>query len=158
MPVDTNGRFYRLSPDETAQIGSTYNDGTPAVYRYVRKNGAPVVVYAFAMETISYGSSMVKSYCRQAQLLSLLPDLAVTIQKEPGAYVIARQNEDKLVVGIWNFGHDYLLPEEITLSGRYTTVTPLGDTEARLFPATDTTAVQLSKMIPPYSFAGFVVQ
>lgn len=157
LPVDTQGRFYHLSPDETAQIGSTYNDSTPAVYRYIRKNGAPVVVYAFAMESISYGSTMVKSYCRQAQLLSLLPDLAVTIQKEPGAYVIARQNEDKLVVGIWNFGHDYLLPEEITLSGRYTTVTPIGDTEARLFPATDTTAVQLDKMIPPYGFAGFIL-
>lgn len=157
LPVDTAGNFYRLTPKASVTIGSTYDTGAPAVIRYIRPNGAPVVVYAFAMETISYNSVMVKSYCRQAQLLSLLPALPVTIQKEPGAYVIARQNENKLVVGIWNFGHDMLLPDEITIDGHYTKLTPIGDTVARLYPAKGTTTVQLSKMIPPYSFAGFTL-
>lgn len=158
LPVDTNGRFFRLTPKEGAMVCSTYDTGAPAVIRYVRPNGAPVVVYAFGMETISYGSTMMKNYCRQAQALSLLPSLPVTIQKEPGAYVLARRSGDKLVVGIWNFGKDLLLPEEITLDGSYHKITPIGDTDAQLSTDADRTTVQLGNMVPPYTFAGFVAE
>lgn len=158
LPVDTSGRFFRLTPKDGATVCSTYDTGAPAVTRYVRPNGAPVVVYAFGMETISYGSTMMKSYCRQAQLLSLLPTLPVTIPKEPGAYVLARCSGDKLVVGIWNFGKDLLLPEEITLAGSYHKITPIGDTDARLLSGADKTTVQLGNMVPPYTFAGFVAE
>lgn len=154
IPVDTNGRFYHMTLRAGAAIASRFTNDAPVVYRYVRESGAPVVVYAFDIETIDTCSVFIKNYCRGEQLTDLLPPLPVTIRKEPGAYVQARKADGKLVVGIWNFGKDTLLPEEIQLDGTYRTLTPIGDTTATLHG----TGVTLKEMIPPYGFAGFVVQ
>ena len=158
MPVDTNGRFWGLTPTEGAETDSFYNNGAPAIYSYLRKNGAPVVVYAFDIETISTESAMVKNYCRQEQLLRMLHPALVEIRKEPGAYVITRKTDDKLVVGIWNFGSDMLLPEYIQLDDEYSTILPIGKTDAELIWASEMDRVTLRGMIPPYCFAGFVVK
>jgi len=158
MPVDCGGRYFRLTPAEGAETDSFYDNGAPAIYRYVRKNGVPVVVYAFDIETISTESAMVKNYCRQAQLLWMLPAALVEIRKEPGAYVITRKTDDKLVVGIWNFGSDMLLPEYIQLDDEYSTILPIGKTDAELIWASEMDGVTLRGMIPPYCFAGFVVK
>ena len=158
MPVDSGGRYFRLTPAEGVETDSFYDNGAPAIYRYVRKNGAPVVVYAFDIETISTESAMVKNYCRQEQLLRMLPAALVEIRKEPGAYIITRKTDDKLAVGIWNFGNDMLLPETIQLDDEYSTILPIGKTDAELIWASEMDTVALRDMIPPYCFAGFVVK
>lgn len=154
VPVDCAGRYFRLTPAEGAAADSFYNNGAPALYSYNRPNGNPVIVYAFDIESVSTETAMVKSYCRQEQLLRLLPVKLVEVRKEPGAYVITRKTEDSLAVGIWNFGTDMLLPEEIRLDGGYRVIQPIGRTEAVLNGDT----VTLPEMIPPYCFGGFVVK
>lgn len=154
MPVDCGGRYFKLTPAEGALTDSFYNNGAPALYRYDRPNGNPVIVYAFDIESISTETAMVRNYCRQDQLLRLLPVKLVEVRKEPGAYVMTRKTEDSLVVGIWNFGTDMLLPEEIKLDDRYSVILPIGKTE----PTLDGDKVTLHDMIPPYCFGGFVVK
>ncbi len=65
MPVDTDGRFYRLTPAEGAVCDSRYPDGSPAVYRYDRKDGGRVIVYAFDFDTVSRASAIIRNYCRR---------------------------------------------------------------------------------------------
>ncbi|MBR4961072.1 MAG: hypothetical protein IKY52_09265 [Clostridia bacterium] len=154
MPVECGGRFWRLTPAGGAETDSFFNNGAPAMYRYTRDNGTPVIVYAFDMETISTDAALVKNYCRQEQLLRMLPVKLVEIRKEPGAYVITRKTEDSMTVGIWNFGNDMLLPEKILLDDRYSVILPIGKTDAVL----EEDTVVLRDMVPPYCFAGFVVK
>ena len=154
IPVDTDGRFYRLTAVKEAAADSYYSDGSPAVYRYERSDGGPVIVYAFDFDTVSMSSVMIRNYCRQEQFFRLLPVQLIQMKKEPGAYLITRKTDDKLVVGIWNFGTDMLLPESILLDGVYRSVSGIGTTKAAL--DLDGESVILEDMIPPYCFAGFV--
>jgi len=159
MPVDTGGRYYRLTHAAGAETDSFYDNGAPAMYRYTRvsetgEKGASVLVYAFDMETVSMESAMIRSYYRQEQLLRMLPVKLTEIRKEPGAYVMTRKTDDKLVVGIWNFGNDMLLPEEIQPDDAYSVILPIGKTDAMLENGT----VVLRDMVPPYTFAGFVLK
>ncbi|MBQ8401362.1 MAG: hypothetical protein IJX14_05470, partial [Clostridia bacterium] len=155
MPMDSAGRYWRLTPAGGAETDSFYDNGAPAMYKYTRPDGTAVIVYAFDIETISTDAAMVKSYCRQDQLLRMLPEKLVEVRKEPGAYVMTRKTEDSLVVGIWNFGTDMLLPEAIRLDGEYSVILPIGKTDPILL---DGDTVVLKDMIPPYCFAGFVVR
>lgn len=154
MPVDTDGQYFAFGLKAGAYADSFYDNGMPAVYRYDRPDGNPVIVYAFGMESVSMESAMIKNYCRQEQLMRLLPVKLTEIRKEPGAYVLTRKSEDGLVVGIWNFGSDVLCPEKITLDGDYTSLTPIGKTEAAL----SGNEVTLGEMVPPYGFAGFTAK
>ena len=159
MPVDTDGRFYQLTPAEGAVPDSFYPDGSPAAYRYERKeeNGGPVIVYAFDFDSVSFGSAMIRNYCRGEQLFRLASGIPAKVAKEPGAYVIARRSADRLAVGIWDFGPDTVCPEEIALDETYSSLRPIGDVPGvslRLSP--DGTRVLVSGAIPPYGFAGFV--
>ncbi len=154
MPVDAMGGYYRLTPAENSEIDSCYPEGMPAMYRYIRPSGAAVLVYAFDMEGIDMTSAMIRNYCRQEQLFRMLPVSPVQIRKEPGAYVLCRKAEDRLAVGIWNFGDDILLPDRITLDRPYHELLPIGGTSAVLSGNT----VTLQGEIPPYGFCGFVVK
>ena len=157
MPVDTDGRFYRLTPAEGAACDSRYPDGSPAVYRYDRKDGGRVIVYAFDFDTVSPASAMIRNYCRQEQLLRLLSERIVEVRKEPGAYLITRKTADGLAVGIWNFGSDMLYPEEIRLDGEYRAILPIGGA-GNTEPELNGDTVTLGDMIPPYCFTGFAVK
>ncbi|MBO7403675.1 MAG: hypothetical protein J6V24_01830, partial [Clostridia bacterium] len=159
MPVDSDGRFYRLTPAAGAVPDSFYPDGSPAAYRFERPDGGPVVVYAFDFDTVAFGSAMMRNYCRQEQFFRLVPCLPVRIAKEPGAYVIARRTENRLAVGIWDFGPDTVCPEEIDLGERYSSLRPIGDAPGlslRLSPDGD--RVLSSGQIFPSGFAGFVAE
>jgi hypothetical protein len=75
--------------------------------------------------------------------------------EDPGLYVICRKNEEKMAVGLWNFGMDIVLPQEkIRLDDSYPTILPIGKGDVM---GMGNAAAYLEE-IPPYCFGGFVVK
>ena len=113
-------RYYSVTPAESAEITSTFDGKYPSAYRYVRSDGEYAIVYAFDFELSDLDfSDLYLSYSRQSQLFDWVPEIPVRIRKEHGAYVLCRENEDILCVGIWNLGRDVLIPEEICLADSF---------------------------------------
>lgn len=155
-PVDTAGRFWRMNTAEGAYALSSYDNGAPALYAYKRPNGKPVLVYAFDMESVNFGSVYMKNYSRRRQILQHGElDIPVAVDEDPGLYVICRKNENKMAVGMWNFGMDIVLPQEkIRFDENYRTILPIGKGDVM---GMGTAAAYLDE-IPPYCFGGFVVK
>ncbi len=168
--------FRALTPKEGAETDSYFLRGSetfPAVLRYVRGNGAPVIVYAFGFDAVGMGSALVRNYCRGEQIFRLIPRVPVQIRKEPGAYVLCRSSGEGMTVGIWNFGRDWLAPEEIGLGDAYRNLSVYADTASvgsllRLSedgrrvlisdPAEKELPTDAPGMIPPFGFLGFAVK
>lgn len=159
IPVETGGGFFRLTPAEGAKVASTFGKGIPAAYIYENKEGVRFLVYAFSAEGLDYTSAMLRGYSRQTQLFHAIAwmqkkPLPAEVRKEPGAYVLCRKSEDEMAVGIWNFGHDLVLPERVPLDGTYREIFGIGDTRAVL----DGNIALIENMVFPGGFAGFVVR
>ncbi len=154
FPVDTNGRFWRLTPSGDAAVLGTYDTGAPAFLTATRADGRTVSVYAFDMESVSFDSAYMKNDCRRDQLLTAIGHRLPALPEEPRLYIIARKHADKTAVFIWNFSRDIALPHTVHLDDTYTTITPLSNTRAILTPA----GVVLEEPLYPYGFAGFVVR
>ena len=155
-PVDTAGRFWHMHTAEGACAQSSYDNGAPALYTYKRKNGSLALVYAFDMETVRFDSVSMKNYSRRQQIL-LHGELGIpaAAAEDPGLYVICRKNEEKMAVGLWNFGMDIVLPQEkIRLDDSYPTILPIGKGDVM---GMGNAAAYLEE-IPPYCFGGFVVK
>ena len=155
-PVDTAGRFWHMHTAEGACAQSSYDNGAPALYTYKRKNGSLALVYAFDMETVRFDSVSMKNYSRRQQIL-IHGELGIpaAAAEDPGLYVICRKNEDKMAVGLWNFGMDIVLPQEkIRLDDSYPTILPIGKGDVM---GMGNAAAYLEE-IPPYCFGGFVVK
>ncbi len=94
---------------------------------------------------------------RRRQLLDLA-ELEIPVDiPEPRLYVLCRRNEQKTVVGIWNFHVDMGLPQSgirVAGVGEGSTIAPIGPTDVRL----DGDTVTLAGEIPPFCFAGFAVK
>lgn len=154
--MDTKGRFWHLTLAENAQVISTYDDGVPAVYSYKRSNGKTVVVYAFDMESVDFFSKYMRNYGRRWEILQAVDlEIPVRVENDPGLYVICRRNEEKMAVGMWNFGKDIILPQEnIQVDDTFCTVSPISTGEVKLTGK----ALSYSEEIPPFCFGGFVLQ
>ena len=162
FPVDCGGRFYSLTLKAGAEADSRFPDGSPAVYRYSRENGAPVIVYAFDFDTVSMQSAAVLSYSRQEQLFRLLPGIPARIEKEPGAYVLCRgtgtDGRDGLAVGVWNFGRDTVCPGEILLDGRYASLRMIDSDGVSLRLSPEGDRILVNGALLPFGFVGCVLE
>jgi len=155
-PVDTVGRFWRMTLKDGVSAESLYNTGDPALYRYRRANGKLALVYAFDMESVRFDSVYMRNYSRREQLLNIAElGIPVYAESQPGMYVICRRSENKMAVGMWNFGQDILLAQDnIQLCDGYSTVTPLGSGNVSL----SEKHVSFQSEIPPFRFGGFTVE
>lgn len=102
---------------------------------------------------------MLRCYERQSQLFEAIKrigkrPLPAYAEKEPGLYLLCRENADGLTIGIWNFGSDFGMPERIRLARKYREISGIGGTRVSL--AGD--AAVLDGVIPPFGFAGFRVR
>lgn len=166
VTVSTNsgGRFAKLTLADGAVADSTFTvDGTvyPMAYRYKNADGGKFFVYAFDMESVAPKSDLFRSYPRQMQLFRAVEwlqgkPLPVEVAKEPGMYVLCRRSGGEMSVGLWNFWDDLGLPREIKFAETYHGIRPIGGTNATL--SEDGRSVRIDGDIPPYGFAGFVVQ
>lgn len=159
LSIETGGSFFRMTPAEGAKVASTFDEGVPAAYTYENKEGIRFLVYAFSAEGLNYSSALIRSYPRQAQLFRAIAwmqkkPLPAEVRKEPGAYVLCRKSGDEMAVGIWNFGHDLVLPGSVPLDGMYREIFGIGDTKAVL----DGNSALIENMVFPGGFAGFLVR
>lgn len=155
-PVDTDGRFYHMSLMSEATVLSTFDTGNAATVCYTRKDGKTVLIYAFDMDKCDMNGVFMKNEERRIQILSEASFALTVCVPEPGLYTLCRRSTEKTVVGIWNFGRDIGLTQTISLEKAYSRVTPIGETQVTL--SEDGTQVLLDNEIPPFCFAGFILQ
>ncbi len=154
-PVDTRGRFWRMQVCDGAAVLGTYDHGEPAVYSYSRGDGKKILVYAFDMESVDFGSVYMKNDARRWQVLHQQGDNLPAIVPERGLYVLCRQSETKLAVGMWNFGMDIGLPQDkIRLNDTYKTILPIANADVYNM---GNRAAYLEE-IPPFCGGGFVMK
>lgn len=162
IPVGTGGRFAKITMAEGTKAESAFMAGgevCPMAYTYENADGGRFLVYAFEAESTEPKSGLFRSYPRQKQLFRAVEwmqgrPLPAAVAKEPGLYVLCRRDGDELAVGIWNFWNDLGMPKEIPLDEVYSEIRGIGDTNVTL----DGNIVKMDSVIPPYSFAGFVVK
>ncbi|MBQ8508826.1 MAG: hypothetical protein IJ493_02855 [Clostridia bacterium] len=146
---------------EGAQVLSWWIAGGehyPAVWRYVNGRGQRVLGYAFDAVQAVGRSQLFLSYERQRQLAESIEwlqgyPLPAHLSHNTDLYLLCRRDGGKLVVGLWNFGIDEVLPGRVKLDKAYRKLTPIGKVPLHL----EGGAVQLDDVIPPYAFAGFEV-
>ncbi len=154
-PVDTAGRFWQMHVREGAVVLGTYDNGAPAVYSYVNSKGKKILVYAFDMESVNFASVYMKNEYRRWQVLHQQGDNLPAIVPERGLYVLCRQSETKLAVGMWNFALDIGLPQDkIRLNATYKTILPIGNASVC---GMGNRAAYLED-IPPFCGGGFVMK
>ena len=149
-------RFYPVTPDEKAIVLSTLGD-SPAAYRYENANGQRFLVYCFDLTTPYPENALVRSYCRQRQLIEGLEwagrrKLPAVCPGHPDLYITCKRTEEGLAVGLWNLSVDVISEAHIRLDGAYTVLEAF-NAEGTI----DKDSVVLSSDIMPFSFVGFTV-
>lgn len=154
---ECGGRFYNVKTKPQAKTLSFFNGKMPSSYLYTNADGETFLVYCFDMVTIDMKTPLIMNYYRQAQLYDVIrkyaPDaLPASLSKEQMAYILCKKNEKELSVGIWNFGEEICLPENIRISSEYKSVKFIRaegtyDQSGR---------VSIDTPLMPYQFAGFV--
>ena len=151
--------FYSVKIKDNAQITSEFQcdkERYPASYSYVNKQGTKFLVFTFRADTMLTGGSLFRSYYRQAQLLEALETMGVklpaVIEKEPGAYLICRSGNDRLVVAICNFSLDPLYTPHIKLAKEWKNAEFVGCSGTL-----KNDELELSDL-PPYGFAAVLLK
>ncbi|MBE7063366.1 MAG: hypothetical protein E7390_06250 [Ruminococcaceae bacterium] len=155
---------YRAELKDGAESQSRYEGekgGMPAMYRYENDAGQRFLVYtfdAYSCRTLDRGcGGMFSGYSRQKRLFSGIEWLCgkrvvASCTGNPWLYMLCKEKENKVAVGLWNFFEDAVFAPTVKLNKAYTHIrflncsgTLSGDT------------VQLSDTLIPYSFAAFEV-
>ena len=150
-------RFYPVTLDEKAEVLSTLGD-SPAAYRYENAHGQRFIVYCFDLTTPYPENALVRSYCRQRQLIDGLEwagrrKLPAVCPGQPDLYMTCKRTEDGLAVGLWNLSVDVISDARIRLDGAYTALEAFNAAGA-----IEGDGVLLSSDIMPFSFVGFTVR
>lgn len=132
----------------------------PSCYRYTNANGQKFMVYTFGIESIPSNSEwtpgITKNYYRQRQLAEgaawLGQPLPAMSLGTPGLYILCRENEDSLSVGLWNIFPDEVIQPKIALSEEYSRIDCYHG-----FGRIDGKTVCLEQDIPPFGFTFFTV-
>jgi len=116
--------FYTCEIKKEAYVESafpmTYGE-IPASYRYENANGQKFLVFLFDASAVKPNSGLSCSYYRQQQILNAVgwmdEKLPAVIRRQPGMYMILKQDDEKLAVAIANFSldpaYDVLIETEI---------------------------------------------
>ena len=126
-------RTAELSPSAEAVL-SVQADGRryPFAYRYENASGARFfVLMAHVPETDGTYSALFKTYlladeCRQAAEWIGRRPLPAVCAGHPELYVLCKQDETRLAVGLFNYGADAVLSPVITLDGVYARAEGIG--------------------------------
>ncbi|MCQ2462808.1 MAG: hypothetical protein MJ177_05315 [Clostridia bacterium] len=105
-------RLHRLTLNEKAQVGSytmQKNEKIPVFYTYENENGQRIGVYTF--DGYVTGDEIFRNYCRQKQVISALQWLSgkrlpAMCTGHPDLYILTKQKDKKITVGLWNFCPD----------------------------------------------------
>ncbi|MBQ1947705.1 MAG: hypothetical protein II359_03750 [Clostridia bacterium] len=156
--VDASGGIYEMKLDAGAEVQSYFiheGEKYPASYRYENNDGQKFLVFAF--EGYYMPECLFRQYTRARQLIQNIQwlsegKLPAQITGNPDLYVMTKQKEGKLAVGLWNFFADSIDHPEITLDREYKSIRYIG-CEGTLVG----NKVVLSKLAA-FEFAGFEVE
>lgn len=153
----TAERFYDVALKDGAEVLSTLQD-KPSCYRYENAAGQRFVVLCFDMSTPYPTTGLIRSYCRQRQVIEGLEwagrrRLPAVLMGEPDIYITCKRHEDALAIGLWNLSADVISDARIRLDGAYSAL-ELFNAEGRL----EGDQIALESDIAPFSFTGFVVK
>ncbi|MBO7187572.1 MAG: hypothetical protein J6V68_04170 [Clostridia bacterium] len=133
----------------------------PSAYLYENAKGQRFYVLCFdASVSVKSVKSLLehyRSYAKTEQVIKACEWLsgnklpAYTL-KNPDVYIMCKEDEKSLSVGVWNFSRDKIRAPKITLDKEYKSVTPINGTASL---SGDT--VTLSTLYP-FEFMGFVVE
>jgi len=152
-------KAYSLELKEEAQIQSYFihdEKKIPASYAYENENGQRFLVFTFN----GYFSEecLYRQYTRASQLHSVIPwlskkeSLPAYTENNPDVYVMCKEKNGSLAVGIWNFFADSIEEPVITLAKEYQSIEFI-NCNGKITGNT----VTLSRM-EPFSFAAFEVK
>ncbi len=120
------GVAYEICPKDGARV-VTYSESHERRYadaiEYENAEGQKFLVYAFDAAFVD--ENRYRNYCMQRQLLSSLSwlgaELPAVCAGNPDLYMICKENEQGLAIGLWNISADEILEPCITLSESYGT-------------------------------------
>lgn len=96
----------------------------PAAYTYTNKDGQRFLVFAFDSRYTTKDS--LRNYLLQNALIRgierISGKLPAVCPKNPDLYLMTKQKDNVLAVGLWNFFADKVLQKEITLAGEIESV------------------------------------
>ena len=136
---------------------SERTDEFPACYTYENNDGQRFMVYTFSPTFVKTKSEwhmgLFRNYYRQKQLVSGYKwlsgnELPAVCLKCPGLYIIAKGDENKLSLGLFNISPDEIERPEITLGESFASA-DFYNTKGTLEKET----VTLSSPLPSYGFA-----
>lgn len=170
--------YYDITPDARAEVLSEFlkldtgfgsymehlwktAERCPACYYYENARGQRFLVYTFVAERSwakgVWHKGLFRNYYRQAQLCDGIARLQgkrlpAMCRKNPELYILCKEDEDSLAVGLWNFFADSVLDPVVELDGVYQRA-DFYHCSGELHGDT----VRLREEIAPYSFAFFTV-
>lgn len=131
VSVNNDGKFFEVRPKSGARVRSWFLSGEkrfPAVYRYenARKERFAVLC-ADADQSRQYGkytAGLFRNYCRARQVQSDLEwvgrkPLIAKISGQPDLYLLVKEDETSVSVGVFNFFQDAWLSPQIELGEPY---------------------------------------
>ena len=168
----SNKGYYKIDVDEKAVIDSFYMEHerrysteaeeierVPAAYRYENADGQRFFVMAIDVETAlkQVLKESFRSYAKAEQVMNGAEwagrkTLPVKCYKYPDLYVMCKEDETSVAVGLWNFSKDKIKKPEIKLDKKYADIGYLNCT-GEMF----SDKVELSTLYP-YEFSGFVLK
>jgi hypothetical protein len=118
--------YYRVEVSPGAEVLSVFDgeNGSPASYYYENAAGGKFFVLAIDAAAGDTMSTFFCSYLKQKLIVSAIErmqgyPLPAVIEKSPGAYVLAKEKDGAMAVGVWNFYEDEILTPEIKLWKSY---------------------------------------
>lgn len=150
-------RLYPVTLAQKAEVLSTLHD-MPSCYRYENAAGQRFVVLCFDLTSAYANTGLIRSYCRQRQLIEGLEwagrkKLPAVLLGEPDIYLTCKRQADGLSIGLWNLSADVIPEARLRLDKAYSALS-LFNAEGTL----EDDHVVLSSDIMPFSFTGFVLK
>lgn len=132
----------------------------PACIRYENKQGMRFMIYTVVLESVmivdEWCPGIFRDYCFQKQIIDgvewLGKALPAVCPQNPDLYILCKEDENSLSVGLWNLFADETLNQTINLSGEYSRI-DFYNCSGKL----EKNIVTLNERIKPYSFVFFTV-
>ncbi len=159
--IRAGGKFLdaKLADGASVKLSvATKQETLPLCYTYENEKGQRFLVWLFHAASIKRDADLTEGYLIQEAMIKgtewvAKRPLPVKCEKHPQLYVMCRETDRALTVGLFNCFPDTVFAPTLTLNDSYTAVTDSVNTAATVLGNT----VTLTD-IPPFSFCAFTVE
>lgn len=109
-------KIHQLEISKKAKVMSWINEKIPVCYTYENKKGNRFAVFTFDGYTAD--NELFRTYARQQQMFDCIKFLnpegvPVSCKGNPDLYILAKRNDDRISVGLWNLSADKIYSPEV---------------------------------------------